>query len=385
MTMGSLAVSFLVLAVATTAAPGQSLVRASQAPNVRIVSPGEGALLIGPTRLRAEVEPPALAASVVFSVDGRDVCSTIEPPFECEWDAGTTITQHQVRLVVNLAAGGRIVRTTRTTGAGFAETVDVDMVQVTVTVTDDRGRCVKGLPRSAFHVSQDGRPQALSHFYSQDAPMDLVVAVDISGSMEPAMPRLRTAVAAFLSAVPSSHHVTLLSFNSDVFTITRHTADPVERMRAVERLSPWGSTALYDVVVQGVEMLGLQAGRKALVVFTDGEDQGSRVTADEVEQWLQASDVTLYMIGQGRGVTNDPLKKVMAQLSRPTGGRAISTESIDTLHEAFSELLDELSGQYVLGYQPSSAARDSSWHPIKVDVDGHARVRARLGYRVVRN
>ena len=69
------------------------------------------------------------------------------------------------------------------------------------------------------------------------------------------------------------------------------------------------------------------------------------MTAEEVEQWLQASDVTLYMVGQGRGVTNQPLKKVMDQLSHPTGGRAISTESIDKLHEAFSELLDELSNR----------------------------------------
>jgi Ca-activated chloride channel family protein len=322
---------------------------------------------------------------VVFSVDGRHVCTTIAPPFECDWDAGRIVARHQVRLVANLAGGGRVVRTTRTIGAGFAETVDVDVVQVTVTVTDERGRYVKGLPKSAFHVSDNDRPQPVSHFYSQDVPLELMVAVDISGSMEQAMPKLKKAVAAFLSAVPAHHHVTLLSFNDDVFSLTRNTTDPLERIKAVERLVPWGATALYDVVVQGVEMLGQQTGRKALVVFTDGEDQGSRVTVDEAEQWLQGSDVTLYMIGQGRGVTNEPLKHVMERLSRPTGGRAISTESIDKLHEAFSELLDELSNQYVLGYQPPNTVRDDSWHQIKVDVDGHPRVRARQGYRTVRN
>jgi Ca-activated chloride channel family protein len=358
---------------------------ATMAPNVRIVSPGEGALVIGPTRLRADVDPPSLATNVVFSVDGRHVCTTIAPPFECEWDAGGIVAEHQVRVVANLAAGGRVVRTTRTVGAGFAETVDVDVVQVTVTVTDDHGRYVKGLPKSAFHVSEDARPRPVSHFYSQDVPLELIVAVDISGSMADAMPKLKKAVAAFLGDVPARHHVTLLSFNDDVFTLTRNSTDPHERISAVERLVPWGSTALYDVVVQGVEMLGRQPGRKALVVFTDGEDQGSRVTVDEAEQWLQASDVTLYMIGQGRGVTNEPLKKVMERLARPTGGRAISTESIDKLHEAFSELLDELSNQYVLGYPPPNTARDNSWHQIKVDVDGHQRVRARQGYRAVRN
>ena len=78
-----------------------------------------------------------------------------------------------------------------------------------------------------------------------------------------------------------------------------------ERSRAVDRLAPWGSTALYDVILRGVEMLGRQTGRKALIVFTDGEDQGSHATINDVERRLQSSDVTLYMIGQGRGVTLD--------------------------------------------------------------------------------
>jgi hypothetical protein len=65
---------------------------------------------------------------------------------------------------------------------------------VTVTVTDDHGHYVKGLPKSAFHVSEDGKPQSVSHFYSQDIPLELMVAVDISGSMESAMPKLKKAV-----------------------------------------------------------------------------------------------------------------------------------------------------------------------------------------------
>ena len=87
------------------------------------------------------------------------------------------------------------------------------------------------------------------------------------------------------------------------------------------------------------------------------------------------------MIGQGRGVTMEPLKKIMERLSAPTGGRALFTDSIDELHGAFAELLDELSNQYLLGYPPTNATRDDRWHQIKVDVDGHHEVRARQGYR----
>jgi len=176
--------------------------------------------------------------------------------------------------------------------------------------------------------------------------------------------------------------VSLLGFNDSVFALTRKTTDPQDRVKAVDRLAPWGATALYDVIVRAVDMLGKQIGRKALVVFTDGEDQGSHVSIDDVERKLQASDVTLYMIGQGRGITLEPLKKVMERLAAPTGGRALFTDSIDELHGAFTDLLDELANQYLLGYASPNSAHDDEWHRIKVTVDGRHDVRARQGYRI---
>ena len=135
------------------------------------------------------------------------------------------------------------------------------------------------------------------------------------------------------------------------------------------------------MLLRGVEMLGRQTGRKALVVFTDGEDQGSHATINDVERRLQSSDVTLYMIGQGRGVTMEPLRRVMDRLSTPTGGRALFTENVDELHTAFADLLDELSNQYLLGYVPQSTRRDGAWRRITLDVDGYRQVRSRQGYR----
>ena len=120
-----------------------------------------------------------------------------------------------------------------------------------------------------------------------------------------------------------------------------------------------------------------------MLVFSDGEDQGSHASLADAERRLEASDMTLYMIGQGRGVTMEPLKKVMERLSAPTGGRALFTDSLDELHTAFGQLLDELSNQYLLGYQSTNSKRDDAWRKIKVDVDGHSEVRARQGYRAL--
>jgi VWFA-related protein len=199
--------------------------------------------------------------------------------------------------------------------------------------------------------------------------------------MAPAMPKLKAAVKEFLAAVPDRDQVTLLGFNDTVFALTRATTQPADRVKAVDRLAAWGGTALYDVILRGVDMLGRQVGRKAIVVFTDGEDEGSHAVLTDVEQRLQSSDVTLYMIGQGRGVTLDSLKRIMERLSRPTGGRALFTESIDELRDAFGNLLDELSHQYLLGYPPINTARDDTFRRIKVNVDGSYQVRARQGYK----
>ena len=353
------------------------------APQIAIVSPENNSFVSGPTLLRVRIEPQDAATAVTFFADGRQVCLVNHLPFECEWDAGATISAHQIRAVAALAGGGRIVHTIRTKGVGFSENVNVDVVQVTVTVGDGHGKFVRGIPQSSFRVAEDGRPQAISHFASEDAPLELVVAIDVSGSMGPTMPKLKAAVKEFLGTVPSQHQVTLLGFNDTVFTLTRKSTDPADRIKAVDRLAPWGSTALYDVILRGMDMLGRQTGRKALIVFTDGEDQGSHATIADVERRLQSSDLTLYLIGQGRGVTLESLKRVMVRLATPSGGRAFFTENADALHEAFADLLDELSNQYLLGYASTNSKRDDTWRRIKVDVDGHHDVRARQGYRAV--
>jgi Ca-activated chloride channel homolog len=350
-------------------------------PSAKLVSPEPETYATGVVALRAMVDESTPIANVTFFVDGRQVCIVTERPFECEWDAGSEVNAHQIRAVFNLPEGGRVARTVRTKGLTFVDKVNVEVVQVTVTVTDDSGHFVGGIPRASFKILEDGKPQTITYFASEDVPLELIVAVDISGSMGPSMPKLKRAVKEFLGAVPSNDAVTLLGFNDNVFALTRKTTDPAERIRAVDRLASWGATALYDVILRGIDMLGRQTGRKALVVFTDGEDQGSHVAIEDVERRLQASDVTLYMIAQGRGISQEYLKRTMQRLTVPTGGRTFTTDSVDALQGAFEELLDELSNQYLLGYPPTNIKRDDTWREIKVQVDGHSGIRARQGYR----
>src|SRR3982750_152748 len=152
------------------------------APQLVMVSPGADEYISGTTILRATLTPPDAATRVVFSVDGKQVCDATAAPFECSWEAGGGVYAHQIRAAADLKAGGRGIRTVRTKALGFAEKVDVDVVQVIVTVMDGSGHFVSGLPRSAFHIEEDGRAQTISHFGSEDVPLELIVACDVSGS-----------------------------------------------------------------------------------------------------------------------------------------------------------------------------------------------------------
>jgi Ca-activated chloride channel homolog len=371
-----------VLVAAIVAAAGM-VARGQQpaAPTVTITAPAPGSYASGPITLHARIEPQTDVVNVTFFIDGRQHCVVGAWPFECEWDAGENITEHQIRAVVGFKNGSRVASSIRTKGLQFDDKVDVPAVQVTVTVTDDAGHYVSGIPKSAFHISEDGVRQTITNFASEDVPLELIAAVDISGSMGPSMAKLKKAVKDFFAALPAKNLVTLLGFNDRIFTVTSKNTDPEARVKAVDRLTAWGATALYDVIAEGVNTLGKQTGRKAFVVFSDGEDQGSHVTINDIERRLESSDVTLYMIGEGRGTSVARLKQVMERLAAPTGGRAFTTDSIEELHIAFDQLLDELSHQYLLGYQSTNAKHDDTWREIKVDVDGHHTVRARQGYR----
>ena len=129
-------------------------------------------------------------------------------PFECEFDVGQAIAQHQVRAVA-MAAAARVVDTVVTKGLGFAETVDVEIVQVTVSVTDGKNSSCVDCREAAFHVFEDGQPQTISHFVSEDIPLDLVLAVDVSSSMKDAMPKVKDAVKEFLAALTPRDQVSV--------------------------------------------------------------------------------------------------------------------------------------------------------------------------------
>ena len=350
---------------------------------LKIVSPAPDTYAVGTVPLKAVIEPTSRdIGRVMFYADGRLVCTLMDPArAECPWDAGPSITSHVIRAVAEKLGGGRLVTSIRTKGLDLAEAVTVEVVQVTAVVSD-RGRFIKGLPQSAFRVLEDNAPQKITHFSSEGSPLELVIAVDVSASMTPSMPQLKVSVKKFLGALGPKDQVTLTAFNDNLFTLTTRETSADQRVRAVDRLAPWGGTALYDVIIRGLQQLTRQPGRRVLVVFSDGDDRTSHATLPSVEQAVRASDATLFMVALGRGARNEALKTGIEQLADLSGGRALFVDRADRLDEPFAEIIEELANQYLIGYESTSAARDTAWHEVKVELPGHRySVRARQGYR----
>jgi VWFA-related protein len=353
---------------------------------VVIDSPEEAAYVSGPTLLKARPEPTdAPVARVTFFVDGQLVCTVQAAPFECVWDAGPGVVEHVVRVVMSRPDGSRAARTVRTREAGFTARVDVEVVQVTASVVDSRGHFVRGLTEDAFRVFEDGEPRRIDYFAAESVPLDLVVALDTSQSMVAAMPRLKAAVRKFLAALRPEDRVTVVAFNENVFTLARPEVQPALRLSALDRLSAWGSTALYDAIVKAHALLGKGRARRAVVVFTDGEDKASRETLESVRRTVEVSDVALYMVGLGRGTEVQDLRRILDQLAQLSGGRAFFTARPEELEKAFALITEELSNQYLLSYEPKQAQEDEEWRRIRVELtEGSHRVRARQGYRASR-
>jgi VWFA-related protein len=351
---------------------------------MEIVSPAHGSYVSGMVAIEAAITTSdAAIRRVQFFADGTVVCTAEAAPWTCEWDAGRDVRAHHVRVVAELSDGRRVTRSIRTASVGYAENVDVESVLVPVLVSDG-DRFVSGLGRERFRLFEDGRPQDIDTVSAENLALDLVVAIDISESMAPSLPRVKQAVRRFLDSLRREDRVTLVAFNENVFTLARRDATSEARQRALDRLAPWGGTALYDVLLKGTEMLTRVTGRRALVVFSDGYDQSSRTSLDAATRAIEGGDAALYIIVLGQTAEAQRARKTVEQLALASGGRAFFRNKLEDLDDDFRRITEELFNQYLITYSPTNASRDETWRRIKVEVPGGGyRVRARQGYRAI--
>ena len=357
------------------------VVAANQAPTLRITSPTQDGVVSGATRIEAVIVPQVEVSSVSFFVDGRLACTTERSPFMCNWDPGSVVRSHHIRVVATLGDGNRLVDNVRTKDLGYTERVRTDAVLVPVIVTDG-GQFVRGLKQQDFEVFEDGVSQPIASLVSEDAPLDLVLAIDISGSMEHALEEVKAGVKQLLSKLRPGDAATLLGFNDTTFILTERDKDQRSREEAVDLLTSWGGTALYDATVRAIDLVSKDWGRKGVVLFSDGDDRNSFTQRETAMARVQASDAMLYTIGFGGGSTVQQLRRSLENYAKSTGGRAFFPKQTKELDTVFDAIVAELANQYVLSYSPTNLKQDNAWRSIKVHVrKGRYDIRARRGYR----
>ena len=352
---------------------------------LEIVSPPEGSYISDRITIEARISPAERrrdVTEITFFVDGRLICRSrdVDQP-RCAWDAGSVVRPHQFRIVASMTSGERVVATRRTRDIEVNEAVSVQVVQINALVSDRSGTPISGLKPAQFRVMEDGVAQKILHFAAEEAPLEIVIAVDISGSMGAALEEVKRAVRQFIAKLKPADQVTLVAFNEEMFVLAQREQDRARLSEAIDRLSVFGGTTLYDVIIRSLEMLSRQPGRRSLIVFSDGEDQSSQASFAAVDRALRSSDATLFMVALGRGREVADLRETVQALAEPTGGRGLFADTPADLDDAFAELLSELTHQYLIGFESTNPAKDGAWRKLEVDVPGTSyRVRARQGY-----
>ena len=277
-----------------------------------------------------------------------------------------------MRLVSGLVAA--LLAAPMPAWAQFAATTE--LVEVYVTVLDDRGQPVQGLRREQFTVQDDAVSRPIAAFTEGEFPLTVAVAVDRSWSMAgQRLDAARFGALTFIDALRETDQVMALAIGSRVEPIGALGTARAQLKSGVRRLDPWGTSPLGDGVTQAIEAIAAGRGRRALALWTDGEERYSDQERDVVLDKVRRADVLVFPIGIGRRIA--PLLTELASLS---GGRALLARDRDQAEQAARTIANELRHQYLLGFTPAEGAR-SGWHPLTVTVSRPgATVRARSGY-----
>jgi VWFA-related protein len=322
---------------------------------------------------------------LVIQVDGVEICRLTAPPLECHWDAGSRVAERVVRAVATTVDGRRLTTQVRTKGLRVTYGVQVDSVLISAHVTDGRGRFVPGLKAEDFRVLEDGVPQRVSLLDGGEAGAEVVVALDLSGSMAPAMEDLKVVVRDFLDRLRPIDRVTLAGFNNGFFILAGPDAGLDAKRQAIAEAAPSGTTAIYDTLISAAEHVGAHPSRRAVVVFTDGQDMSSLARPETARAALHAHDTVLYLVASGSANSDVDLRRRLTSLAVETGGAAFYAGRLRDTTEHFREIVQDLGRQYLLAFSPEKPLGDGKWRALQVTVANRSlRVRARTGYFATR-
>jgi VWFA-related protein len=298
--------------------------------------------------------------------------------------------------------------TSRQAGQDDALKVDVSLVNVQLTVTDRHGRFVPGLKKEDFLVEEDGRRQEIRNFAREnELPLTLALLIDTSPSVRPLFDEEKSTAIGFLESILQKNDLALvMGFDREVTLVQDLTDSQRQLRRAVEGLQIGGGTSIYDAVYLACkEELAHEAGRKAVIVISDGEDTTSKLKLNQALIAAHQSDAVIYGIynavtgfvrygpyggrrggGGGRVFGGGGDIGTLRKFSEETGGTTFTVGNGNSFQKIFDQISQELRSQYSLGYLSTNPARDGKYRQIKIVARGSGyTVKARKGYYAAKN
>jgi Ca-activated chloride channel homolog len=269
--------------------------------------------------------------------------------------------------------------------------VDVKLVNIFVTVTDEHGSPVGNLNKDNFQIFEDGHPQKISVFGKEsELPLSIVLDIDTSLSTRKDLPLELASARRFAHAIIRPvDALSLYDFSEVVSQDLHFTADLKAIDRGIDRVHTGAATALYDAVFLGAQALETRQGRKVLVVITDGGDTASQINYQGALRAAQQAEAIVYSIidvpieaSAGRDTGGE---HALIQLSEDTGGKYYYASSLAQLDQAFRAISDELRTQYLLAYYPAQRLAESDFRRLEVKLTGvpeasNYKARHRTGY-----
>ena len=269
----------------------------------------------------------------------------------------------------------------------------VAAVRVDALVTDGR-RPITGLTESNFELRDNGVLQKITDLHHETLPLNIISVLDVSGSVKGTpLEQLKEGVTAVFEALAPKDRAALMTFADRLRLHSALTADRARLHALVRDVTAGGSTSLFDAVFAGLALREADDGRTLLLLFSDGRDTASWLTARKVIDAARRTDVVIYpvtarMVSQiemkGRRMP-DPMRqtpshRLLAALAEDTGGRLMYVSGESALRAAFLEVLAEFRQRYVISYQPAGVS-STGWHTIEVRLRGRSGdVRSRRGY-----
>ena len=322
--------------------------------------------------------------SVVFFAGQKKFYEWKEPPYAINVPTSKLGNVDYVRASVTDDTNYEASDLLYLNGNRYTEEIDVNLVELPVSVTDTSGAPIANLKQEDFTIFESGKQQKISAFnFASNLPFSMGMLLDHSGSMKPRIAAARQAAIDFFhNILRPTDRAFFSAFAFDAKNLSPFVSD-IGSLEQQVSSSPEadGGTSLYDAIVTGLYRFRSVQGRKALLVITDGEDTTSRLSYDEMLMYVRASRVPIYFIGIALGFSDMSGTSKMKALAAETGGIAYFIKDVKQLKETYSQLEKELRSQYLVSYYTESTRKDQAYRPVEVKVDRPgARVRTIRGF-----